>query len=183
MKTARHDELPAHGMLPEPALLFAGGKTDTHPLRGLIDNGPYSVDLGLPANVRLAYLAPGSQMNRLESIAAEMQRHAKVRDAPNYYHEYPGFEAVFRVPLIAADDALKFSPADECFRFAQMQDGEGLVQSLVHAIAGSRQSDRRSMSCSSICRLNGRRRFNTMGSIFMTDSRRESHRLAYLFKS
>ena len=134
MSAHRHDELPAHGMLPEPALLFAGKKTDTHPLRGLNMNGPYSHDLGFPTQVRLAYLAPIDRMNRVESIVGEMQRKAQVKEAPNYYFEYPGFHNVFRVPLVSANDALKFSPPDECERLAQVQDGEGLVRTLVHAI-------------------------------------------------
>lgn len=134
MNEQRHDELSAYCILPEPALLFAGGKTDTHPLRGLITNGPYSHDLGFPAHVRLAYLAPSDHMNRIESIVGEMQVKAQVREAQNYYLEYPGFEDVFRVPLVPANDALKFSPSDECLRLAQAQDGEGLVRELVHAI-------------------------------------------------
>ena len=138
MSEERHDELSAHGMLPEPALLFAGKKTDTHPLRGLLANGPYSLDLGFPAQVRLAYLAPADRMNRVESIASEMQRKAQVKEAANYYFEYPGFENVFRVPLIPASDALKFAPPDECARLAQAQDGEGLVRALVHAIGATR---------------------------------------------
>lgn len=138
MNAMRHDELSAHGILPEPTLLFAGNKTDTHPLRGLIANGPYSRDLGFPAQVRLAYLAPANRMIRIESIVGEMQRTAKVMEAPNYYFEYLGFENVFRVPLIPANDSLKFSSPDECARLAQLQNGEGLVRGLVHAIGTMR---------------------------------------------
>ena len=85
MTVQRHDELSAHGILTEPPLLFAGKTTDTHPLRGLIANGPYSLDLGFPVNVRLAYLAPTDRMSRIESIVGEMQRKAQVKEAPNYY--------------------------------------------------------------------------------------------------
>lgn len=138
MSAQRHEELSAHGMLAEPALLFAGKKTDTHPLRGLLTNGPYSLDLGFPAQVRLAYLAPADRMNRIESIVGEMQHKAQVKEAANYYFEYPGFESVFRVPLIPASDALKYFPPDECARLAQAQDGEGLVRGLVHAIGAAR---------------------------------------------
>ena len=138
MSLQRHDILPGHEILPEPALLFAGKQTDTHPLRGLIANGPYSRDLGFPARVRLAYLAPVNRMNQLESIVGEMQRKAIVREAPNYYLDFTGFENVFRIPLIPANDALMFSPPDECARLAQVQDGEGLVRALVHAIGATR---------------------------------------------
>lgn len=138
MSAQRQDVLSAHGMLPEPALLFAGKKTETHPLRGLIASGPYSRDLGFPAQVRLAYLAPADRMNRIEAIVGEMQRKAQVKEAANYYFEYPGFQSVFRVPLVAANDVLKFSPPDECARLAQAQNGEGLLRALVHAIGATR---------------------------------------------
>lgn len=138
MSAQRHDELSGHYILSEPALLFAGKKTDTHPLRGLIANGPYSRDLGFPTQVRLAYLAPANRMNRIESIVGEMQRKAQVREAANYYFEYPGFQGVFRIPLVPANDALKFSPPDECERLAKVRDGEGLVRELVHTIGAMR---------------------------------------------
>lgn len=138
MSAQRHEVLSAHSLLPEPALLFAGQKNDTHPLRGLISHGPYSVDLGFPAHVRLAYLTPADHMSRVEALAAEMQRSAKVQEGKNYYYEYPSFQNVFRVPLVPANDALKYSPPDECTRLAQAQDGDGLVRALVHSIAGIR---------------------------------------------
>lgn len=135
MTELRHEELSAYSVLPEPALLFAKGNTDAHPLRGLIDSGPYSHDLGLPAQVRLAYLAPQIRMDKVEEIVAELQGRAKVREAPNYYFEYPGFNEVFHIPLIPADDTLKFSPSDDCERLAQARDGEGLVKLLLHTLA------------------------------------------------
>jgi len=138
MSAQRHEELSAHGMLPEPALLFAGGKTDTHPLRGLMGSGPFSLNLGFPAHVRLAYLAPADRMNRVDALVSEMQGHARVKEAANYYFEYPAFEQVFRIPLIPAQDSLRYSAPDECARLAQAQDGEGLLRALVHMIARMR---------------------------------------------
>jgi hypothetical protein len=64
--------LPANFILPEPHLLFAGGKTHAHPLRGLVDYGPYSLDIGAPKVVRLAYLAPSDFLPRLDVIAGEL---------------------------------------------------------------------------------------------------------------
>jgi hypothetical protein len=138
MTAQRHEELPGHSILPEPALLFAEGKTDTHPLRGLIASGPYSHDLGLPTRIRLAYLAPQNRMSEVEAVTAELQGRAKVREALNYYFEYPGFQQVFRIPLTPAADPLKFYPPDDCARLAQSRDGEGLVRALLHAMASVR---------------------------------------------
>jgi hypothetical protein len=41
-------QLSGHFALPEPQLLFAKGRRDLHPLRGLLEAGPYGVDLGFP---------------------------------------------------------------------------------------------------------------------------------------
>ena len=133
-----HEVLPAHSFLQEPPLLFAGGEVGVHPLQGLIAAGPYSLDLGFPTHVRLAYLAPKGRMGQVESIVDEMQSSATVREAPNYYCEYPGFEKVFRVPLVPANDALRFYPSDQCDRLANAQEGERLVRELVHTIANAR---------------------------------------------
>lgn len=138
MSGKRNYDLSAHGVIPEPTLLFASKKTDVHPLRGLLMHGPFSHDLGFPTQVRLAYLAPPNRMNQIESLVSEMQRRAQVREAANYYMEYPGFQQVFGVPVVPPNDLLKFSPPDECARLAQLQDGEGLVRMLVHAIAAAR---------------------------------------------
>jgi hypothetical protein len=129
-----HEHLAAHGILPEPALLFAKGMTDLHPLRGLMGSGPYSLDLGFPGQVRLAYLAPENYMKKVEAIVAELQARARVQEAPNYYFDYPGFEQVFRIPIVPADSALRFSPSDECERAVRGRNGEGLVKSLMHTL-------------------------------------------------
>src|SRR3972149_1491486 len=50
--------LSGHATLPEPSLLFDNAQTDTHPLRGLTNYGPYSAGLGFPTQVRLAYFFP-----------------------------------------------------------------------------------------------------------------------------
>lgn len=134
----RHTVLPGHSILPEPQLLFANKKTDTHPLRGLIASGPYSHDLGFPAQVRLAYLAPVERMGRVESLVAEMQHKAQVKEAPNYYFDYPGYQSAFRIPLVPASDALKFSPSSTCPQLALAKNGEGLVRELVHAVGATR---------------------------------------------
>ena len=133
-----HELLPGHSLLPEPVLLFGDGKTDIHPLRGLIANGPYSHDLRFPAHVRLAYLAPKDCIKSVETIVDEMQCSAQVSEAPNYYLEFPGFEKVFRVPIYPAPDTLRFFPSEQCESLAKAQDGERLVKELLHTVASTR---------------------------------------------
>jgi len=74
--------LPANCILPEPQLLFAGGKTHAHPLRGLTDYGPYSLAIGAPKLVRLAYLAPNDLLPKLDARANELINKQQVRQAP-----------------------------------------------------------------------------------------------------
>lgn len=133
---ADSSSLPAHSILPEPRLLFQGNKTDTHPLRGLVQNGPYSAGLGLPGKVRLAYLAPAGYMRKLDGLISELTNTAAPKEALNYYVQYPGFEKVFRAPLVAPTGVLKCATLEECEALAASGNGVALSETLVHSIAG-----------------------------------------------
>ncbi len=133
---ADSSSLPAHSILPEPRLLFQGNKTDTHPLRGLSQHGPYSAGLGLPGQVRLAYLAPAGYMRKLDGLVSELKNNATPKEALNYYVQYPGFEKVFRVPLVAPTETLKYAMLEECEGFAASGNGIALSDRIVHSIAG-----------------------------------------------
>ena len=128
--------LPAHSILPEPRLLFQKNQTDTHPLRGLSNYGPYSAGLGFPSQVRLAYLAPSSYMRKLDGIVSELQNSAVPKEALNYYLEYGGFEKVFRSPLIAPLDTLRCEMPQACDALAASENGDALTESIFQAIAG-----------------------------------------------
>jgi hypothetical protein len=128
--------LPAHSILPEPRLLFQGNKIDTHPLRGLSQYGPYSAGLGLPGQVRLAYLAPAGYIRKLDELVSELNNTAVPKEALNYYIQYPGFEKVFRVPLIAPTETLKSATLGECDALAASGNGIALAEKIVHSMAG-----------------------------------------------
>ena len=128
--------LPAHAVLPEPRLLFQGNNTDTHPLRGLSQYGPYSASLSLPGQVRLAYLAPEQYMRKLDSIVSELQNRAIPKEALNYYVEYGGFQNVYHIPLIPPTDALKCATPKDCDGVAASGDGIALAEKVFQAIAG-----------------------------------------------
>lgn len=126
--------LPANSVLPEPRLLFAGGKTHVHPLRGLTDHGPYSLDIGAPKVVRLAYLAPSELLPKLDALTSELMSSQQVREAPNYYVEYEGFERVFRARLIPPAESLRIAMPHECDAMASAGDGDGLADLILQAI-------------------------------------------------
>lgn len=130
------NELPGHFALKEPSLLFAKGRTDAHPLRGLRDFGPYSTDLGLPNQVRLAYLAPGNLMYKIDSIVNELGGQHQPKEGLNYYIAYDGFEQVFRSALVPATDALRIATAPECDALAAAGDGKALTEAIFRGLAG-----------------------------------------------
>lgn len=99
-------ELCGYTSLPEPDLVFGGNRTGKHPLLGLINHGPYGLQFGVPATLRLALLAPSKDMPKLASLADELKKPAKPREATNYYPEYPGFHEVLRIPIADQDDRL-----------------------------------------------------------------------------
>lgn len=128
--------LSGHAILPEPLLLFGGSQTDTHPLRGLSNYGPYSAVLGFPSQVRLAYFAPVEFMGKLDGIVSELNSSASPKEAINYYVRYAGFRDVFRIPLIKPSGNLKCAAPCECLAFAQRKDGAGLVDLILQSIGG-----------------------------------------------
>lgn len=128
-------ELSGYATLPEPELVFAGGRTGKHPLVGLINHGPYGLKFGAPTKIRLALVAPKANMGKLTQLVQELKGVAQVREAPNYYPEYPGFEALFRIPITDQDDTLITPFPDELDRYAQLGQKAELARGLFQCIA------------------------------------------------
>jgi hypothetical protein len=127
-------ELSSYKILPEPELLFNGNNREIHPLRGLISNGPYSLKMGFPSQIKIAYLTPHNQILKLEKLLTELTESHYPKEALNYYPTYPGFQKVFRIPLIPASQNLKFEMSIECAGYAQKMLGIELVNSIVESI-------------------------------------------------
>ena len=106
-------EFPGFSRIPEPDLMFAAGGLDKHPLRGLIEHGPFGLKYGTPATVRFALIGPTAQLRQLRGVVAELTKGTKTREVPAYYPDYPGFENVFRTPIAPVDDNLVYSFPDE----------------------------------------------------------------------
>jgi len=128
-------ELPGFSKIPEPDLMFAAGGLDKHPLRGLLEHGPFGLKYGTPATVRFALIGPTAQLRQLRSVVAELTKGAKTREVPTYYPDYPGFENVFRTPIAPVDDNLVFSFPDELDIHARRQDKLALARALFQCIA------------------------------------------------
>jgi hypothetical protein len=127
--------LSGYSVLPEPALLFNGNKQDIHPLRGLKELGPYSHGFG-PARIKLAYIAPQESMSKLDTLVTELNHNADPKEGLNYYIPYPGFQNVFRIPLIEPADNLKYPVPTECLDLVRRKDGAGLTSLIVQSVDG-----------------------------------------------
>lgn len=132
--TASPSEVCGYTALKEPDLLFAGSKTDKHPLRGLIDNGPYSLKFGTPTCVRFALIAPEHQIRKLTALVEELNRPATPREATNYYPTYPGFAKLLRTHIAAIDDRLKIAFPRELEEHAKRGEKHELAQGLFNCI-------------------------------------------------
>lgn len=105
--SAESSELAAHSELQEPELLFHPDRreeVDVHPLRGLLQYGPYSRALlqSVIDPIRVAIVAPAGGAAAVQRLLAEFggRHHPKERRA--YLQEFPGFTRVFRVNVVSA---------------------------------------------------------------------------------
>lgn len=96
--------------LAEPLLRFASDDTkavDTHPLRGLVQHGPYTRN-ALAAHtdaVRVAIIGPETSKPGRKRVFQSVQANQQPSDRREYVPPYPGFEPLLGVPLVPADDA------------------------------------------------------------------------------
>jgi hypothetical protein len=127
--------LSAFSTIPEPDLIFARGSRDKHPLRGLINFGPFGLKYGTPSRLRLAILGPSANIRQVQGLVRELASPAKTVDVPAYYPDYPGFEAVFRIPVAPLDSALTFTFPPELDGYAAAQDKFRLAQALFQHIS------------------------------------------------
>jgi hypothetical protein len=128
-------EFCGYTALPEPDLLFAGGKIHKHPLLGLITHGSYGLKFGTLAHLRVALLAPKKDMPKLTGLINELKGKAKPKEAVNYYPEYPGFQALFRIPIADQDSRLVINFPDQLESHAQRGARANLAQELFQCIA------------------------------------------------
>lgn len=93
-------------LLDEPRLAFAPSdkSTDVHPLRGLLNFGPYSKGSfgAYTPNLRIATIGPQSMFKQRGELMRSLLAEQRPTDRMEYVPEYPGFKAVFHVDLTSA---------------------------------------------------------------------------------
>ncbi len=94
--------------LREPRLLFGSAnpstpKTDTHPIRGLVNNRPYDFALtqkGLASHIRLGVISPGQDISALSAYLQNSRQVLKPgKSEQDYLLEYRGFHEAFGLSL------------------------------------------------------------------------------------
>lgn len=104
---AHASRLPPFTLLDEPLLSFSPSdarQIDVHPLRGLVNFGPYSKGSfgGYTSQVRIATVGPESAFKRRGELMASLRDSYQPSDRSEYVPPYPGFEALYRVTLESA---------------------------------------------------------------------------------
>lgn len=128
-------ELAGYTRLPEPELVFHNRVKSRHPLVGLIESGPYGLRFGMPTRLRIALVARPDDLPRLRGLVGELSRRAKPREALNYYPEYPGFEALFRIPVAELADRTTVQLPSALDAYAAAGDKARLVTELFQSVA------------------------------------------------
>jgi hypothetical protein len=115
---------PSFSLLDEPALSFNSEDTnlDENPLRGLLRFGAYNgrTFAAYTPKLRVATIAPESGWPKLRSLVETIRTGHEASDRLAYLPAFPGFEALFQVPLVAGprdvhikwpDDLMALAPA------------------------------------------------------------------------
>ncbi|WP_316683987.1 argonaute/piwi family protein [Ralstonia holmesii] len=99
-------KVPPFSLLDEPELTFNADDTaiDVNPLRGLLRFGAYNGPTfsGYTPELRVAAIAPVSGWPRLRGLIDTVRAGHEAKDRANYVPAFPGFEGLFKVPLVAA---------------------------------------------------------------------------------
>lgn len=100
-------KLPPFTLLDEPDLSFSPSdvtQVDVHPLRGLLNFGPYSKGSfgSYTSRVRIATVGPKSAFHRRGDLMRLLLDVHRPSDRSEYVPEYPGFARLFHVALESA---------------------------------------------------------------------------------
>ncbi|HWW58155.1 MAG TPA: nuclease PIN [Sphingopyxis sp.] len=132
--TTLESRFPGYSQLPEPDLLFHAGGLQKHPLVGLTEFGPFSLRLGVPGRVRLAVVARKVDMGRVAGLVRELGNQARARQATNYYPDYPGFQKLFRTPLLSPTDRTTIALPETLDRYAEAGAKVDLARELFQSL-------------------------------------------------
>lgn len=110
--------LPRHRRLGEPDLCFGNSDTsatDKHPLRGLLEYGPFGQRriASVPNPIRIAFIGQSDIIARMRRLGRELQSQHQPRERREFLIDYPGFSRVFRTSVAPADPSTMITLPDD----------------------------------------------------------------------
>ena len=126
--------LSTHNKIDEPKLMFGENEHDTHPLLGLIKYGPYSKKYGYLSEIKIASIAPKGLLYKIDSLVSELNNNHKPKEAKDYYPDYPGFQNLFSVQLVASSYDLKIELPDNADLLASTGQYLVLANNIIESI-------------------------------------------------
>jgi hypothetical protein len=101
--------LPGHNLAREPELLFHPDRpqdSDVHPLRGLLQYGPYSRSLinAVLDPIKIATIYPFGYRETARAFLREFEQRHAPKERRSYLLEFPGFSRVFGLRITPAVD-------------------------------------------------------------------------------
>src|SRR5712664_3043409 len=138
--TAAGARLPDFTVLTEPELSFHPldpGRRSIHPLRGLLDYGPYTTAVpgAVRPVIRLAAIGPAGEGANMVRLVQEMRGSLNPDERRAYLPAWPGFTDVFKVRLefaakdisvqlpVGLDEAIAASPVPHRVLLDALADG------------------------------------------------------------
>lgn len=136
--------------LPEPQLLFhsrhgTGTVTDTHPIRGVVQNRPFDFPLttkGLSPELRIGVICPVDETAVLAKFLNSSNRVLRPTQSDlDYLLDYPGFQKAFGLPLdISEPDTPGWHSIHEPTDREQRAASRYVAQQIISAIDSLRSS-------------------------------------------
>ncbi len=129
--------LPSFSLLDEPALAFAAGATEArhrHPLVGLSRFGAFdqaSFRHYVPV-LRVAYVGPRSGAAQVRDLRESLRGPQRNTDRNSYAQAYPGFEALFGVDLVGAEQNVHVVWPEELHELGQGETVADRVRAALH---------------------------------------------------
>ena len=145
-----YSKAPSFSLLDEPALTFNSADTDLdeNPLRGLLRFGAYNSKtfIGYTPSLRVATIAPASAWPKLKGLIDIIRSGHEANDRRAYLPAFPGFEMLFRVPLVGASRDVHIKWPDDLMALASAGAPHerlfaGMLQAMVHLDALRDQFD------------------------------------------
>ena len=129
--------LPAFSLLDEPALAFTAGTPEArhrHPLIGLSRFGAFdrASFRHYVRSLRVAYVGPRSGAAQVRDIRESLRGQQRNTDRNTYAQSYPGFEALFGVDLVGAEQSVHVVWPEELHELGHGETVADRVRAALH---------------------------------------------------